>query len=85
VAEHKLYLSKSKPDGAATARPKLLTLPYRQIVKVGSSDCIDITLHKKSLRPVFRDAGYVDIEITYFNSDKTDPCSNPPPPAEPRP
>lgn len=77
VAEHKLYLSRTKPVGAADSSRKELRLPSsKNKATVGSSDCIEIILHKESLRPVFRDAGYVDIELIYFKSDNINKCGD---------
>jgi len=77
VAEHKLYLSETKPVGAPNPDRTLLPLPtFKHKVKVGSFDCIEITLHKESLRPVFKAAGYVDIEVTYLKGEDSSDCSN---------
>ncbi len=47
-------------------------LPHRERVTKGTYTCVEITLHKDSLRPVFRALDYVDVEVTYFQSDGDD-------------
>lgn len=82
VADYRLYRTATNRSGEAgqdltneQRRGNLMTLPYRETVVRGSLDCVQIELHSESLRPVFRDQGYVDIEVTYFKSDRTNRCN----------
>lgn len=71
-----LYKYNTNPAGTAgTTGGTLMTLPFREaVVRKGTHDCVDITLHTESLRPLFRAQGYVDVEVTYFTPDNTNKC-----------
>ena len=70
-----LYRHDERPVGGVDETGGvLLASPHREETRRGSFDCIEITLHDESLRQLFRDAGYVDVEVTYFISDSTNQC-----------
>ena len=74
-SSYELYRHSTKPVGSPATGGRLLdVLPYKEEVTRGTSNCIEIRLHDESIRPLFRAAKYADIEITYFISDKTNPC-----------
>lgn len=75
---HGLYFHSTKPVGSPATGGVQHELPYKKAVTRGASNCVEIRLHAESIRPLFRDAGYADIEITYFTSDDTNLCTDPP-------
>lgn len=79
--KHQLF-RESMPIGEATestprVRTPLASLPYREKVTKGSLNCVQIELLGESERDIFKNQGYVDIEVTYMS---TDDCGDPPTP-----
>ncbi len=72
---HSLFRHSTKPVGSPATGGVLLDAVHKERVDRGASNCVEIRLHNQSIRPLFRDTGYADIEITYFTSDETNTCS----------
>jgi len=68
------------PDGPG-ATPQTITLPWRRATvlgQLGNSNCAELNSRGPSQRAGFRGAGYVDIEVEFFNAqDENRPCTNP--------
>ena len=70
--DHQLYRESMPLGVAASTQPRVRThldvLPHREKVSKGSQNCVEIQLRGESLRTVFKNQGYVDIEVTYSHT-----------------